>query len=114
MEQPTQLEADAWEIRKRAEDRLGELSATLDKSAGGHNPKATLPIGGKSKSKVLADAGIQSEADVLELVKAELGEDSAKALAKALAAPMPEPEVIEPEPEQPLIDASRTPGDTIN
>ena len=25
------LEADAWEIRKRAEDKLGELSSALDK-----------------------------------------------------------------------------------
>jgi len=32
--------ADAWEIEKRAEDRLGALSAALDKSAGGSNLQA--------------------------------------------------------------------------
>src|SRR5882672_12778415 len=35
--------------------------------------------------------GLQSEADVLALVRSELGEDSARALAAALAAPAPEP-----------------------
>lgn len=57
-----QLEADAWEIRKRAEDRLGALSASLDKSGGGRNPDATLPTDGKSKSKVLREAGISTSA----------------------------------------------------
>jgi hypothetical protein len=55
-----QLEADAWAIRKRAERRLGELSLALDKSKGGNNPGATLPINGKSKSDALADAGIST------------------------------------------------------
>jgi phage N-6-adenine-methyltransferase len=55
-----ELEADAWEIRKRAEDKLGELSAALDKSAGGNNPIATLPIGGKSKADVLKDVGLST------------------------------------------------------
>lgn len=58
----TQLEADAWEIRKRAEDRMGALSAALDKSAGGRNPDATLPTDGKSKSAVLREAGISTSA----------------------------------------------------
>lgn len=58
----TQLEADAWEIRKRAEDRMGALSAALDKSAGGSNPEATLPAAGKSKSAVLREAGISTSA----------------------------------------------------
>jgi hypothetical protein len=37
-----QLEADAWEIRKRAEYRLGEMSAALDK-AESHGGKIRLP-----------------------------------------------------------------------
>jgi hypothetical protein len=44
-------------------------------------------------------------------VRNELGEDSARALAAALAAPVPEPEVIEPEPAH---LATREPGDTLN
>jgi hypothetical protein len=55
-----QLEADVWAIRKRAERRLGELSASLDKSKGGANPKATLAEGEKSKAEALADAGIST------------------------------------------------------
>jgi N6-adenosine-specific RNA methylase IME4 len=58
----SQLEADAWEIRKRAEDRLGALSAALDKSGGGSNPQATLPAEGKSKATVLREAGISTSA----------------------------------------------------
>lgn len=58
----SQLEADAWEIRKRAEDRLGALSAALEKSAGGKNPQATLPTDGKSKTQVLREAGISTSA----------------------------------------------------
>jgi hypothetical protein len=54
------LEADAWEIRKRAEDRIGELSAALEKSKGGSNPRSTLPTSGKSKAQVLEDAGIST------------------------------------------------------
>jgi N6-adenosine-specific RNA methylase IME4 len=57
-----QLEADAWEIRKRAEARLGELSAALDASKGGKNPKATLPAAGKSKAQALKAAGISTSA----------------------------------------------------
>jgi phage N-6-adenine-methyltransferase len=53
-----QLEADAWEIRKRAEDRLGELSAALDKAPGAREP---LPSGGKRlKAEVLKDAGLST------------------------------------------------------
>ena len=58
----SQLEADAWEIRKRAEDRLGALSAALDTSRGGRNPQATLPSDGKSKSTVLREVGISTSA----------------------------------------------------
>src|SRR5271163_3008210 len=39
-------EADAWEIRKRAEDRLGALSAALDK-AYVEGYKVRLPAAGK-------------------------------------------------------------------
>lgn len=59
-----QLEADAWEIRKRAEDKLGELSAGLEKAPGqgGHKRKA-LPKGGKSlKRQALKSAGISTSA----------------------------------------------------
>jgi phage N-6-adenine-methyltransferase len=56
-----QLEADAWEIRKRAEDKLGELSAELDKAAA-HGGQVWLPNGGKSKSEVLKDVGISTSA----------------------------------------------------
>lgn len=55
-----QLEADAWEIRRRAEDRFGELSAALDKAGGGRNLK--LPADGKSKNEVLKDVGISTSA----------------------------------------------------
>jgi N6-adenosine-specific RNA methylase IME4 len=62
-----QLEADAWEIRKRAEDRLGELSAALDRNPGatrkGTARGRRLPAGGKtSKAKTLKDAGISTSA----------------------------------------------------
>lgn len=56
-----QLEADAWEIRKRAEDKLGELSAALDK-AEAHGGRVWLPRDGKSKSEVLREAGISTSA----------------------------------------------------
>jgi N6-adenosine-specific RNA methylase IME4 len=59
-----QLEADAWEIRKRAEDRLGEMSAALDRAPGqgGHRRKA-LPAGGKSlKQATLKAVGISTSA----------------------------------------------------
>lgn len=58
------LEADAWAIRKRAEDKIGELSAALDKAPGkgGHKRKAH-PNGGKSLKKVaLTAAGISTSA----------------------------------------------------
>jgi len=54
-----ELEADAWAIRKRAERQLGKLSADLDK-AEAHGGKIWLPSSGKSKSDVLADAGIST------------------------------------------------------
>jgi N6-adenosine-specific RNA methylase IME4 len=58
-----QLEADAWEIKKRAEDRLGALSAALDKAhVDGHTGNVRLPSGGKSKTDVLAEAGISTSA----------------------------------------------------
>jgi N6-adenosine-specific RNA methylase IME4 len=57
-----QLEADAWEIRKRAEARLGELSAILDK-AGGPGRGKRLPTSGKSfKTASLKAAGISTSA----------------------------------------------------
>lgn len=58
-----QLEADAWEIRKRAEDKLGELSAALDKAHKvGRGSKVQLPKDGKLKAKALKDAGISTSA----------------------------------------------------
>lgn len=54
------LEQWVCEIRVRACVRIGELSLLLDKSKGGANPDATLPAGGKSKYRVLADAGIST------------------------------------------------------
>jgi hypothetical protein len=48
--------------RRRAEDKLGELSAALDASKGGKNPKATLPAAGKSKAQALKAAGISTSA----------------------------------------------------
>jgi len=57
-----QLEADAWEIRKRAEDKLGELSAALDKGGGPGRGKR-LPTKGKSfKTTALKAAGISTSA----------------------------------------------------
>jgi N6-adenosine-specific RNA methylase IME4 len=59
-----QLEADAWEIRKRAEDKLGELSAALDKVpiAKGKGARR-LPSDGKSgKALALKGAGISTSA----------------------------------------------------
>ncbi|MCC7488361.1 MAG: hypothetical protein IT485_01825 [Gammaproteobacteria bacterium] len=40
----------------------GELSRELEISKGGANPKATLPIGGKSKAAVLKAAGLSTSA----------------------------------------------------
>jgi N6-adenosine-specific RNA methylase IME4 len=58
-----QLEADAWEIRKRAEDKLGELSAKLDKAQKvGRGRKVRLPKGGKMKAQALKEAGISKSA----------------------------------------------------
>lgn len=82
-----QLEADAWEIRKRAEDRLGALSAALDKSAGGRNALATLPPDGKSKSKVLREAGIStSTANRFEHFNALPAEEKERRIARGRAA----------------------------
>lgn len=57
-----QLEADAWEIRKRAEDKLGELSAALDKSVLAGKGKRNLPTSGKNKAQALKAAGISTSA----------------------------------------------------
>ena len=58
-----QLEADAWEIRKRAEDKLGELSGALEKTGGPGRGKR-FPANGKpfSKTKELKQAGISTSA----------------------------------------------------
>lgn len=83
----TQLEADAWEIRKRAEDRMGALSAALDRSGGGRNPEATLPTDGKSKSKVLREAGIStSAANRYEHFNALSAEEKEQRIARGRAA----------------------------
>jgi len=59
-----QLEADSWAIRKRAEDRLGELSLALEKAPvvkGAGNRR--LPVNGKSgKAQTLKAAGISTSA----------------------------------------------------
>jgi len=58
-----ELEANAWMIRKRAEDRLGELSLELEKAHKiGPGIDIQLPAGGKSKKDVLADFGISTSA----------------------------------------------------
>lgn len=58
-----QLEADAWEIRKRAEARLGELTRAMDKTKGARSDKKPLPAGGKkSKVEVLKSNGISTSA----------------------------------------------------
>ncbi len=58
-----QLEADAWEIRERARNRFGELSAALDKAlVDGHTGNIRLPNGGKSKTEVLKEVGISTSA----------------------------------------------------
>jgi N6-adenosine-specific RNA methylase IME4 len=83
----SQLEADAWEIRKRAEDRLGALSSMLDKSGGGRNPQATLPTEGKSKSIVLREAGIStSAANRYEHYNALPAEEKEERIARGRAA----------------------------
>jgi N6-adenosine-specific RNA methylase IME4 len=53
-----QLEADAWEIRKRAEDRLGELSAALERAPGGPPRKSPAPKGQPLKTDALKAAGL--------------------------------------------------------
>jgi transcriptional regulator with XRE-family HTH domain len=54
-----QLEADAWEIRKRAEDRA--LSAALDIGRQRDDTGRLLPTGGKqAKAEVLREAGIST------------------------------------------------------
>jgi N6-adenosine-specific RNA methylase IME4 len=57
-----QLEADAWVIKKRAEDKLGGLSAALEK-AGGPGRGKRLPASGKSfKTANLKAVGISTSA----------------------------------------------------
>ena len=59
-----QLEADAWEIKKRAEDKFGELSAALEKAQ--HGPgrgKKRLPTSGKAfKTAALKAVGVSTSA----------------------------------------------------
>jgi N6-adenosine-specific RNA methylase IME4 len=59
-----QLEADAWEIRKRAEDKLGELSAALEQAhkVGKGKGSIRLPSSGKLKAASLKAAGISTSA----------------------------------------------------
>jgi N6-adenosine-specific RNA methylase IME4 len=58
-----QLEADAWVIRKRAEDKLGELSAALSKAHKvGTGKKVQLPADGKLKAQALKEVGISTSA----------------------------------------------------
>ncbi len=40
---------------------MGEISAALPKSKGGKNPDATLPMVGRVKKEVLAQAGITTQ-----------------------------------------------------
>jgi len=57
------MEANAWAIRKRAEDRLGEISLQIEKAHKvGPGIDVQLPHGGKSKREVLADFGISTSA----------------------------------------------------
>ena len=57
-----QLEADAWVIRKRAEDKLGGLSAALDKAPPAKGKGAGLPASGKTKATALKAVGISTSA----------------------------------------------------
>ena len=58
-----ELEANAWMIRKRAEDKLGELSLELEKAHKvGPGIDIQLPAGGKSKKDVLSSFGISTSA----------------------------------------------------
>jgi len=59
----SELEANAWAIRKRAEDRLGELSLQIEKAHKvGPGIEVQLPVGGKTKKEVLASFGISTSA----------------------------------------------------
>jgi hypothetical protein len=79
-------EMSVWvsEIHLRACQRIGELSRELDRSTGGKNPKATLPSGGKSKAKALADAGVSTTS--AQRYEELAGGREANAQAAALAA----------------------------
>jgi len=58
-----ELEANAWVIRKRAEDRLGEMSLQLERAHKfGPGIDVQLPACGKSKKDVLAELGISTSA----------------------------------------------------
>ena len=60
-----QLAADAWAIKKRAEDKLGFLSARLDKAlkvGSGKGSRLRLPTAGKSKTTILKEIGISLSA----------------------------------------------------
>ena len=56
------LEADAWEIRQRAKDKLGELSAALPTAAGRPSNNSSQQREELSKADVLKDAGISTSA----------------------------------------------------
>lgn len=60
------------------------------------------------------DFAQQSAAEVLELVRRELGDDTAAALAKALAAQDEPAKAIEAAPEPTPTTPPRAPGDTLN
>lgn len=57
-----QLEADAWVIRKRAEDKLGQLSAAIERGRPAKGKGRDLPAGGKFKADILKSAGISTSA----------------------------------------------------
>ena len=58
-----QLEADAWEIKKRAEDKFGELSAMLERASGARSDKKPLPANGKKlKAAALKATGVSTSA----------------------------------------------------
>jgi N6-adenosine-specific RNA methylase IME4 len=58
-----ELESNAWAIRKRAEDKIGELTLQMEKARKvGPGVEVQLPTGGKSKKDVLASLGISTSA----------------------------------------------------
>lgn len=56
-----ELEANAWTVRKRAEDKLGAMSLALEKAHKvGPGKDVRFPIDGKSKKEVLLGFGIST------------------------------------------------------